>query len=39
MSSFRISAKMGVSTDSGPDHMGFRTVATKKMITNRQTSD
>ena len=31
--SFRISAKMGVSIDSGSDHMGFRTVATKKMIT------
>jgi hypothetical protein len=23
---------MGVSIDSGSDHMGFRTVATKKMI-------
>lgn len=30
--SFRISAKMGVSTDSGSDHMGFRTVATEKML-------
>jgi sulfatase modifying factor 1 len=37
--SFRISAKMGVAIDSGSDHMGFRTVATKKMITNRQTTD
>lgn len=31
--SFRISAKMGVAIDSGSDHMGFRTVATKEMIT------
>jgi sulfatase modifying factor 1 len=30
--SFRISAKMGVSSDSGSDHMGFRTVATTKML-------
>ena len=30
--SFRISAKMGVTTDSGSDHSGFRTVATKKML-------
>lgn len=30
--SFRISAKMGVTTDSGSDHMGFRTVATRKML-------
>ena len=37
--SFRISAKMGVSTDSGSDHMGFRTVATKKMLVIRQTTD
>ncbi|MDB4199067.1 formylglycine-generating enzyme family protein [Polaribacter sp.] len=37
--SFRISAKMGVAIDSGSDHMGFRTVATKKMITNSQTTD
>ena len=35
--SFRISAKMGVAIDSGSDHMGFRTVATKKMLVNRQT--
>ena len=32
--SFRISAKMGVSIDSGSDHMGFRTVATADMISN-----
>ena len=37
--SFRISSKMGVAIDSGSDHMGFRTVATKKMITNSQTTD
>ena len=30
--SFRISAKMGVARDSGSDHMGFRTVATKEML-------
>ncbi|WP_299098264.1 formylglycine-generating enzyme family protein [uncultured Winogradskyella sp.] len=30
--SFRISAKMGVSVDSGSDHMGFRTVATPEML-------
>ncbi|WP_417859775.1 formylglycine-generating enzyme family protein [Winogradskyella sediminis] len=30
--SFRISAKMGVSLDSGSDHMGFRTVATPSML-------
>jgi formylglycine-generating enzyme required for sulfatase activity len=33
--SFRISAKMGVSTDSGSDHTGFRTVATIGML-NKQ---
>ena len=37
--SFRISAKMGVAIDSGSDHMGFRTAATIKMITNSQTTD
>ena len=31
--SFRISAKMGVTMDSGSDHMGFRTVATLEMIS------
>jgi len=31
--SFRISAKMGVTVDSGSDHMGFRTVATTKMLS------
>ncbi|WP_299105220.1 formylglycine-generating enzyme family protein [uncultured Winogradskyella sp.] len=31
--SFRISAKMGVSIDSGSDHMGFRTVATPAMLS------
>lgn len=30
--SFRISAKMGVSVDSGSDHMGFRTVVTQKLL-------
>jgi len=30
--SFRISARMGVSIDSGSDHTGFRTVATVKML-------
>lgn len=30
--SFRISAKMGVSSDSGSDHSGFRTVATTNML-------
>jgi formylglycine-generating enzyme required for sulfatase activity len=31
--SFRISAKMGVSIDSGSDHVGFRTVATPEMLS------
>jgi formylglycine-generating enzyme required for sulfatase activity len=30
--SFRISARMGMSTDSGSDHTGFRTVATPEML-------
>lgn len=30
--SFRISAKMGMSPDSGSDHTGFRTVATVNMV-------
>ena len=30
--SFRISAKMGMSPDSGSDHTGFRTVATVEMV-------
>ena len=30
--SFRISAKMGMSPDSGSDHIGFRTVATVEML-------
>ena len=30
--SFRISARMGVAQDSGSDHVGFRTVATKAML-------
>ncbi|NRD20717.1 formylglycine-generating enzyme family protein [Winogradskyella eckloniae] len=34
--SFRISAKMGVSTDSGSDHMGFRTVATPDMLASKE---
>ncbi|MDP5105926.1 MAG: formylglycine-generating enzyme family protein [Polaribacter sp.] len=33
--SFRISAKMGVAVDSGSDHMGFRTVATTKMLSSK----
>jgi sulfatase modifying factor 1 len=33
--SFRISAKMGVSKDSGSDHMGFRTVATPEMLVSK----
>ncbi|MDD7915733.1 formylglycine-generating enzyme family protein [Polaribacter ponticola] len=33
--SFRISAKMGVAIDSGSDHMGFRTVATPKMLKSK----
>lgn len=32
--SFRISARMGVSIDSGSDHMGFRTVATPEMLAS-----
>ena len=32
--SYRISARMGVSIDSGSDHAGFRTVATPNMIYN-----
>jgi formylglycine-generating enzyme required for sulfatase activity len=34
--SFRISAKMGVSVDSGSDHMGFRTVATPQMLVSNE---
>lgn len=30
--SFRISARMGVTRDSGSDHVGFRTVATPEML-------
>jgi len=33
--SFRISAKMGVSIDSGSDHMGFRTVASPEMLVSK----
>ncbi|MDN3491899.1 formylglycine-generating enzyme family protein [Winogradskyella bathintestinalis] len=32
--SFRISARMGMSPDSGSDHAGFRTVATVDMLDN-----
>ena len=32
--SFRISARMGTSSDSGSDHTGFRTVATVEMLEN-----
>ena len=31
--SYRISAKMGTSTDTGSDHVGFRTVVTKDMLS------
>jgi len=34
--SYRISAKMGVSVDSGSDHMGFRTVATPDMLATKE---
>ena len=34
--SFRISAKMGTSPDSGSDHSGFRTVATVDMLSNKE---
>lgn len=33
--SFRISARMGTSKDSGSDHIGFRTVATKAMLKTK----
>ena len=33
--SYRISARMGVSIDSGSDHTGFRTVATPEMLLNK----
>lgn len=32
--SFRISARMGISIDSGSDHIGFRTVATVEMLSS-----
>lgn len=32
--SYRISARMGVTFDSGSDHTGFRTVVTREMILN-----
>lgn len=32
--SYRISARMGMSPDSSSDHVGFRTVATPKMLKN-----
>lgn len=31
--SYRISAKMGTSTDTGSDHVGFRTIVTKDMLS------
>ncbi len=34
--SYRISAKMGMSPDSGSDHTGFRTVATIEMLSKEQ---
>ncbi|TDU34271.1 formylglycine-generating enzyme required for sulfatase activity [Gelidibacter sediminis] len=34
--SFRISARMGTSTDSGSDHVGFRTVAKIEMLNNKK---
>jgi len=33
--SYRISARMGSSIDSGSDHKGFRTVVTKNMLLNK----
>ena len=33
--SYRISARMGVSIDSGSDHTGFRTIATVDMLLNK----
>lgn len=33
--SYRISAKMGVTIDSGSDHVGFRTVAAKEILSNK----
>ncbi|MGI9593194.1 MAG: formylglycine-generating enzyme family protein, partial [Patiriisocius sp.] len=33
--SYRISAKMGVEINSSSDHVGFRTVATKQMLSNK----
>ncbi len=34
--SYRISAKMGTSIDSGSDHSGFRTVATVDMLSSKE---
>ena len=34
--SYRISAKMGMSPDSGSDHIGFRTVATLEMLSSKK---
>ena len=33
--SYRISAKMGVTINSGSDHVGFRTVAAKEILSNK----
>ena len=33
--SYRISARMGVSVDSGSDHTGFRTIVTPQMLLNK----
>ena len=33
--SYRISARMGVSIDSGSDHTGFRTIVTPQMLLNK----
>ena len=33
--SYRISARMGVSIDSGSDHKGFRTIVTPEMLLNK----
>ena len=33
--SYRISARMGMSVDSGSDHIGFRTVATTEMLSEK----
>jgi len=36
--SYRISARMGTTIDTGSDHLGFRTIATKEMVLNNKTN-